>query len=111
MAATLQDGGEVRVDIVPDMTRLKEAMRKTTEAFRKLNGNIEAYRKLAEAFGALETWTKATARERRGQRRADAVKRQERYDATPTFDKLAAISERRGASARERERLLTWALA
>lgn len=101
MAATLKDVGEIRVSIVPDVSQFEEAIRKTTEAFRKL----------AEAFGARGSWAKPSARARREQRRADAVKRQERYDATPTFDKLAAIAERRGASARERERLLTNALA
>lgn len=45
------------------------------------------------------------------QKRAEAAERQERYNAMPMFDKLAVIAERRGASARQRERLLRAALA
>lgn len=45
------------------------------------------------------------------QKRAEAAVRAERYGNTPTFDKLAAVAERRGSSARERERLLRSALA
>lgn len=44
-------------------------------------------------------------------RQAEAAERQKRYDATPTFDKLAATHERPGNSARERERLLRATLA
>lgn len=54
-------------------------------------------------------WTKAPARERREQRRAEAVERQARYDAAPGFDKLAALAERPGRSERERARILAGA--
>lgn len=104
MAATLKDAGEVWVTLAPDVTRFRDALQEVGE---------QAHRIAAEIRASLSTlpFAKAPTRERRAQRRADAVKRQERYDATPTFDKLAAISERRGSSARERERLLTRALA
>ena len=40
------------------------------------------------------------------QKRAEAGERQARWDATPMFDKLAALHERPGESKRERARML-----
>ena len=39
-------------------------------------------------------------------KRAEAAARQERYENTPTFGKLAKIAARPGESKRERDRLL-----
>ena len=44
-------------------------------------------------------------------KRAEAAARQERYENTPTFDKIAKIAARPGKSTRERDRLLATALA
>ncbi|MDQ1205067.1 hypothetical protein [Microbacterium sp. SORGH_AS_0862] len=40
------------------------------------------------------------------QKRAEAAERQARYDAMPTFDKLAVVHSRPGEAKRERDRLL-----
>lgn len=40
------------------------------------------------------------------QKRAEAAERQARYDAMPTFDKLAVVHSRPGNAERERARLL-----
>lgn len=92
------------VNITADASKFVEAMDRATEAFRGLR-TVSSL--VAEAFQAIASpWSKLPARQRREQRRAEAAERQARYDATPTFDKLAAIAERRGESRRERERLL-----
>ncbi|WP_336632630.1 MULTISPECIES: hypothetical protein [unclassified Microbacterium] len=104
MAATLKNGGAVLVSIVPDTSRFEAAMREVGEHARRVAASIRGF-----VLGI--PFAKPPARERRAQRRADAMERQERYDNTPTFDKLAAIQSRPGESKRERARLLATALA
>lgn len=78
-------------------------------AMRELGKSFE--RAAAILAATPLSWHKQPRSVRRAERRRDAERRQERYENTPTFDKLAAVAERRGSSARERHRLLTTALA
>lgn len=52
------------------------------------------------------SWTKSPARERREARRRDAERRQAEHDSMTGWDKLAKIGARRGASERERRRII-----